>query len=363
MTAPAELDWTETRKWIGRNLLLKPREGVEPVDALTIRRELEVLEFDCPLHYDDEVARRHGYKGIIAPLHMVQTYQVSAIWEPGQASVWSSDERDFTVSGTGQHGEMLRVPAPAQPGFVTDLQVDFFQPLYIGDRVTQVEHRLLEVNPRKTRVGDGAFLTYESLYVNQRGERVARQRSTGYSFIPNPQSQPVGGDSSESSSLGNALAHGKPWKPVDWSVQRYWEDMSEAGEVPEVRYPLTLQRLVMAAGANRDFNAVHHNATVAQRGGAPDAYAMNYFHHGMWERAVREFIGLDGAIKRVGPFRMRIFAVVGDTLVVRGRVTKKYQDGDSNLLELEMESVSAKTGHITVGPGPVVVALPSRGAR
>ena len=118
--------------------------------------------------------------------------------------------------------------------------------------------------------------------------------------------------------------------------------------------------MVMAAGANRDFNAIHHSTVAAQRGGAPDAYAMNYFHNGMWERAVREFIGLDGQIRRTGPFRMRVFSPIGDTVVVKGKVVKKYQEGDTNFVELEMQSVLAKRGDVSVGPGPVLVTLPSR---
>jgi hypothetical protein len=34
---------------------------------------------------------------------------------------------------------------------------------------------------------------------------------------------------------------------------------------------------VMAAGANRDFNAIHHNAEVARATGAPDIYANTLF--------------------------------------------------------------------------------------
>lgn len=148
---------------------------------------------------------------------------------------------------------------------------------------------------------------------------------------------------------------------TDWTTQRYYEDVNEGDEVPEVQFPLVVQRMVIEAGANRDFNAIHHNREVAQNGGAPDMYANNSFLQGMWERTVREYIGLDGMIRKIGPFRMRVFNPIGDTVHVQGKVTRKFQEGDKNFVELEMQSVSDKTGNVTVGPGPVLVTLPSKG--
>jgi acyl dehydratase len=254
------------------------------------------------------------------------------------------------------------VPTPGTAGFVTDLEVEYLRPLFLGDRVSQVSQKLLNVNPRRTRVGDGAFLTYESMFENQRGERVARQRMTSYSYIPISQTAGgQGGGRTEASKEGATKAiPARPSQTVDWGQQRYWEDVNEGDEIPEIQYPLTIQRMVMAAGANRDFNPIHHNSAAAQRGGAPDMYAMNFFHNGMWERAVREFIGLDGSIRRIGPFRMRIFSTVGDTVVVRGKVTRKFHEAGTSLVELEVQSLLASNENISVGPGPVLVTLPSR---
>ena len=147
---------------------------------------------------------------------------------------------------------------------------------------------------------------------------------------------------------------------TDWTKQRYFEDVNEGDDVPEVRFPLVVQRMVMEAGANRDFNAIHHNREVAKNGGAPDMYANNSFLQGMWERTIREYIGLDGAIRKIGPFRMRIFNPIADTVIVKGKVTKKFQEDGKNFVELEMQSVSDKTGNVSVGPGPVLVTLPSK---
>jgi hypothetical protein len=145
---------------------------------------------------------------------------------------------------------------------------------------------------------------------------------------------------------------------VDWSIQRHWEDVEEGDEVPSVAFPLSVYRLVVEAGANRDFNSIHHNSELARASGAPEMYANTGFLLGMWERTVREFVGLDGAVRRIAGFRMRRFNIVGQTVVVRGRVAGKRRDDGDGLLELELWSEVG--GEVTVGPGTVTVALPVR---
>lgn len=145
---------------------------------------------------------------------------------------------------------------------------------------------------------------------------------------------------------------------MDWSTQRYWEDVSEGDEVPAVEFPLSVYRLIVEAGANRDFNSIHHNTEYAQKTGASEMYANNIFLQGMWERTVREFIGLGGVMKSLKGFRMRIFNTVGETVITRGRVKRKWEEDGEALIDLEIWSEHSRG--ISVGPGSVVVTLPRR---
>ena len=145
---------------------------------------------------------------------------------------------------------------------------------------------------------------------------------------------------------------------ADWSKQLYWEDVSEGDVVPAVDCNLTMHRLVVEAGANRDFAPIHHNTQATQMQGVEEMYANNVLIQGMWERTVREYIGVAGDIKRVGPFRMNIFNTVGETMVTSGVVKRKYQEGGENLLELEIKTEHSKG--TSVGPAPVVVRLPTK---
>ena len=136
-------------------------------------------------------------------------------------------------------------------------------------------------------------------------------------------------------------------------------DVRVGDEIEPVAFPLTVYRLVMEAGANRDFNSIHHNTEYARSTGAPDMYANTLFLLGMWERAVREWIGCAGTIRAIRGFRMVRFNVVGDTTRVVGRVLSTRRESDVGVVVLEVRSENSQG--LTVGPGQVEVTLPVRG--
>ena len=138
---------------------------------------------------------------------------------------------------------------------------------------------------------------------------------------------------------------------------RYFEDVRIGDAVPAVEFPLTVYRLVMEAGACRDFNSIHHNSEYARATGAPEMYAATSFLLGAWERTVRDYIGVAGTIRAIRGFRMKKFNPVGTTMVVRGEVVS-CSDGEDGLIELRVWCENR--GDVTVGPGTVTVTLPRR---
>jgi acyl dehydratase len=133
-----------------------------------------------------------------------------------------------------------------------------------------------------------------------------------------------------------------------------FDDVAVGDELGPVTYPLTVYRMVVAAGGNRDFNSIHHNRDYARATGAPDLYASTFFLLGTWERLVRDFIGSAGTIRSITGFRMRSFNLVGSVLTVRGRVVERH--ADTGVVILELRSHVGDT--LTVGPGRVEVTLP-----
>ena len=139
-------------------------------------------------------------------------------------------------------------------------------------------------------------------------------------------------------------------------IQRRWDDVVIGEALEPCPFPLSVYRLVMAAGANRDFNAIHHNSDYAKSTGAPEMYANTLFLQGMWEKCVRGYIGLAGTIRALKGFRMGAFNTVGDTVTVYGTVERKWREGDTGLVEIRMWSEN-RDG-ISVGPGKVIITLP-----
>jgi acyl dehydratase len=122
--------------------------------------------------------------------------------------------------------------------------------------------------------------------------------------------------------------------------------MPSVGEsLPAISIPITLQRLVMEAGANRDFSLMHHDGAVAKTAGASDAFANTFFLMGMFERLVREWAGAKARFRKMGPLKMLNFNVVGDTLVFTGRVAsvEATEQGQLSVLELWCESERGQT--------------------
>ncbi|MET0699030.1 MAG: acyl dehydratase [Mycobacterium sp.] len=139
---------------------------------------------------------------------------------------------------------------------------------------------------------------------------------------------------------------------------RYFEQVTVGEKLPSVSFPLPIYRLVVAAGANRDFNSIHHNADYARATGAPDMYANVLFLLGMWERAVRDWIGDAGTMRAITGFRMNRFTTVTETAKVVAKVVDKRVADGAGIVTLRLHTEDS--AGVTVGPGTVVVTLPRR---
>jgi hypothetical protein len=85
-------------------------------------------------------------------------------------------------------------------------------------------------------------------------------------------------------------------------------------------------------------------------------YAATSFLLGMWERTVRDYVGLEGTIRALKGFRMKKFNPVGTTTLVHGQVIAAESEGDRGTAELSVWCEN--NGDVTVGPGTVLVTLP-----
>jgi acyl dehydratase len=334
------------------------RAGPDPVEPGAVRRFTEPLEFGCPLHHDRAVAARHGYRDIVAPVASIVTFTMPALWRPGEPPVFTSPGRDAQPARSTLGPRLTGLEPETSGYFATEMGADYLAPVVAGDRLSRRGSLLLSCTPKETSVGRGAFVSWQYEICNQRGEVVARMRSTAYSYIPHPDRCPPAGNQSRirqnAGETDPTLAAERP----DWDQPRCWEDLAVGQALPAVGFPLSVYRLVVAAGANRDFNSIHHNTEWARSTGAPEMYANVVFLQGMWERCVREFIGVGGRIRQLSGFRMGSFNTAGDTVTVQGVVTRVWPEDGIGLADLRLWS---RNRHgISVGPGTVTVSLPRR---
>lgn len=156
----------------------------DQVDRGWIRRFLEPLEFDCPLHYDPSTAAAHGYSDVLAPYSGILTWSIPPLWNPGDR-IFTSAERNAQPAKTPL--EFHPKLAPKTTGyFATEVAIDYLKPVVAGDRLCRKGRVLLSCVPKETRVGRGAFTVWETEIRNQRGELVAKVRIGTYSYNPHP---------------------------------------------------------------------------------------------------------------------------------------------------------------------------------
>ncbi|MFJ3779754.1 MaoC family dehydratase N-terminal domain-containing protein [Streptomyces sp. NPDC090075] len=325
--------------------------GPDRVEAGAIRRLTEVLELDCPLHHDEASARAHGWPGVIAPYTSVWSYVFAPVWQPGDPGAFPDGGRDALPRTSPMQTETFPAAPPTTHLFATNTSYEFRRPAHVGERVGITGRRLIACTPKATSVGRGAFVRVGRRFLTEDDEEICRAELEMYLYTPHP-TDPTAPEGRHGRRARRAVAEGAaptPACPLPMAA--------EVGDpIPGADFPLPVYRLVMAAGATRDLAPLHHNDGFARASGAPSMYANSLFLLGMWERALRDFIGPAGTILAVRDLRMARFAAAGSVVRVRGTVVRRQLAADRLVLEIELRSTVDDV--LTVGPGLGVVALP-----
>lgn len=292
--------------------------GVDEVTRSDIRRKLEVYCFDCPLHYDDAVAKAHGYRGLVAPNALIPLWAMPAYWTPGEPVLYRPGVREQAG------GIRTDVPMPAayQGGVNTATQWEYFEPVYPGDAL-HGNWKLVEIKPHQSRLGDGIFVSVEATLYKRGGELVAKNRNTHYRFTPKPKDaakektlEPPPETTGEQSQAIEVTSGA-----FDWSRQRRFGEIAVGDAAPAFAMWLSFQRIVMSVAADRMFSGLHHNREQARWRGFRDVIFNTRGYEMMFEVMLRRWIGFDGRITKLGPFRMTGSSYPGDVVSVEARVT------------------------------------------
>ena len=137
----------------------------------------------------------------------------------------------------------------------------------------------------------------------------------------------------------------------------YWEDVEEGTEVSPLEKHPTTQQLVMYAGASGDFYQIHYDNDFAKNNGLPGVIIHGALKNAFLGQLMTDWIGEGGTLRKLS-CQYRGMDVPGDTLICKGTVTRKYQEGGQNLVDCDIWLENGKGEKTT--PGTATVQLPSR---
>jgi acyl dehydratase len=140
--------------------------------------------------------------------------------------------------------------------------------------------------------------------------------------------------------------------------QRYWDDAAEGDEIPGFELYLSETKVAEQVSGSQDFYAVHHDRPFARAGGHEDIFFNTGFTRAALGRLLTDYAGVDGWVRRL-QYAMRRMNRPGDTLRVRGTVTKKYvADDGAPVVDIELWIENDREGVAT--PASATVMLPKR---
>ena len=139
--------------------------------------------------------------------------------------------------------------------------------------------------------------------------------------------------------------------------QPYFEDISEGQEVTPLTQHCDSQRLVFWAAGSGDFYQIHYDKDFAQGTGLPDRITHGALKHALLGRLLHEWVSDGGRVKKVA-CQYRGMDMVNEDVICHGVVKRKFQEGEENLVELDIWTETPQGQKTTPGTG--IVALPSR---
>jgi len=135
----------------------------------------------------------------------------------------------------------------------------------------------------------------------------------------------------------------------------HWNDVNEEDEVTTQTREITRTTIVASAIATRDFEPVHHDHEAAQRAGVKDNFLNIISTGGFVGKYITDWSGPEGRLKKLD-IKLGATVFPGDTLTSTGKIAKKYQEGDLNLVDVEFALSVAMGPHAW---GTATIALPA----
>jgi acyl dehydratase len=137
----------------------------------------------------------------------------------------------------------------------------------------------------------------------------------------------------------------------------YFEDVNVGDNIPElVKPPIDETQLVMYAGASGDFNPLHTVHAFGEKAGFGGVIAHGMLSMGFVGQVMTDWVGNKALAKLSVNFRT--ITKPKDVVTCKGTITKKYSEGDRNLVDVDLVAQNQKGEKTIVGKATAV--LPSK---
>lgn len=137
-----------------------------------------------------------------------------------------------------------------------------------------------------------------------------------------------------------------------------WNDVKVGDELPVHKRQITAALVSGGAiSATRDYSDVHHDYHAARRAGADDIFMNILTTNGLIGKYITDWTGPTGELKSI-QLRLAVPNYPGDILELTGKVSKKFEENDKHLVEIEYLGKNKQGNH---AKGKVIISLPIRG--
>ena len=328
-----------------------PVSGADAVCPQMIRHWCEAMQEDNPLYLDEEHGRRTRHGSILAPPAMTPAWVMPPLWPPsGMAPIY---ERLFGICGQGGYDQVID----------SESQMEFLRPLLPGDRVHSSPRIASVSGLKRTALGEGFFVSQESVFANQRRETVCRQLMTMYLYrgqgaraFDGPPPAPEGavtpwqsaGVSRSPWNIGAAAADVPPRRDLAWG------GVTTGDRLPSYSRLMTTTAVIAAAVASRDFAPMHHDFRAARGAGVRDIFVNYLTTGGIAAKWLTDWSRPGGELRRL-KLKLMTPCCAGDTLALTGTVQEKLVAAGEAFVEVAFTMAVAEGTHCR---GEAVIALP-----
>jgi acyl dehydratase len=139
--------------------------------------------------------------------------------------------------------------------------------------------------------------------------------------------------------------------------QLFFEEVDVDTEIKSLSNRVDLLQLIRFSAATWNFFLLHLEKEFAQRQGFKNANIHAPFYGAFLAKMMTHWIGDPGRLKKLG-YKVTVMGFPGDTLIGKGKVIKKYQEGGENLVDCKIW-IENQDG-VKVALASATVSLPLR---